>query len=344
MWLWGWVMGFRARYWAACLFFVLGAGTIALGQNFASARPSPSSEASDTLVVNVDVVNVFFNVHDHGKLVRDLNADEFKVFEDERPQSIRFFSSESQPLTLAILLDSSSSQSNVLNKQLAVGERFLHQVLTPEDEALVLGFDSRLQMHQDFTKSLDNVIAALARGLQGTNGESDLETGSVPRSRSTALYDGIVAVANRRMRERSGHKAMLILTDGQDMGSRHTAKQAIEAAERADTICYVLLIGDRHEMASVVYQGVQRMQELTTATGGRMVMVGSDSRKLEKSFNEISEELRHFYSLAYSPERKEKRGEYRHISVKSKHGYRLQARKGYYATPKEKRPELEAKR
>lgn len=339
-------MRIRAKLWATCFSVLTSLSVVvaASGQNFAPTRSLPSSANNDTLVVNVDVVNVFFNVHDHGSLVHDLNADEFKVFEDNRPQSIRFFSAESQPLILAILLDSSSSQTNVLNKQLAVGERFLHQVLTPDDEALVLGFDSRLQMHQDFTKSLDNVIAALTRGLQGTYGESDLETGTLPRGRSTALYDGIVAVSNRRMRERTGHKAMLILTDGQDMGSRHTAKQAIEAAERADTICYVLLIGDKHEMANAHYQGVQRMEELTAATGGRMVLVGNDPKKLESSFNQISDELRHFYSLAYTPDRKEKHGEYRHISVKSKHGYKLQARKGYYAAPKGKSPDMEAKR
>jgi VWFA-related protein len=217
-------------------------------------------------------------------------------------------------------------------------------VLTSEDEAMVLGFDSRLQVHQDFTKSAENIIAALARGLQGTTGDSDFEGASVPQGRSTALYDGIVAASQHRMQQRQGHKAMLILTDGQDMGSRHTAKEAIEAADRADTICYVLLIGDKNEMASADYKGVQRMQQLTTATGGRMVMVGNDAKKLEKSFNEISEELRHFYSLAYVPDRKQKNGEYRHISLKSKHHYKLQARKGYFATPREKKSDLEAMR
>jgi VWFA-related protein len=297
------------------------------------------------MVVDVDVVNVFFNVRSHDHLVRELTPEEFKLFEDDRPQAIRYFSAESQqPLTLAIMLDSSSSQTTVLNKQLAVGERFLQQVLTRQDEAMVLGFDSRLQVHQEFTHSLDNVIAALARGLQGTTGETELESPTIPKERSTALYDGIVAVSRLRMQPRIGHKAMVILTDGQDMGSGHTAKQAIEAAQRSDTICYVLLIGDKNEMASTDYKGIERMRELTNETGGRMVLVGNDAKKLEASFNTISDELRHFYSLAYTPDRKTKNGEYRRISLKSKHNYRLQARKGYFATPREKKPQLEAMR
>lgn len=297
----------------------------AQGQSFAAAKSGPSDSVS-TVVVDVDVVNVFFNVRNHDQRVRELRPEEFQLYEDKRPQNIRYFSAESQqPLTLAILVDSSSSQTNVLSRQMEVGRRFLEQVLTPEDEALVIGFDSRVQMYQDFTQSHDNLMAALARGSQGTTGSTEpFDSLPIPVTRSTALYDAIVGTSKHRMSARSGHKAMLILTDGQDMGSRHTSRQAIESAQRADTICYVLLVGDKNEMESSAYQGLQRMKELTHETGGRMILVGSDLKKLESSFNDISDELRHFYSLAYTSDRKEKNGEYRAIQLKSKHGYKVQ--------------------
>lgn len=334
----------RGKNWRAYVLAVVCVLAIASNaQSFDSPKPGPSDSIS-TVVVDVDVVNVFFNVRDHDQPVRELKPEDFQLYEDRRPQSIRYFSAESQqPLTLAILVDSSSSQTNVLSKQTEVGRRFLQQVLTPADEALVVGFDSRVQMHQDFTQSHDNLIAALARGSQGTTGSTTaFDSLPVPLTRSTALYDAIVGTSKHRMSTRSGHKAMLILTDGQDMGSRQTAKQAIEAAQRADTICYVLLIGDKNEMASAAYQGIQRMKELTHETGGRMILVGGDMKKLEHSFNEISDELRHFYSLAYTSDRKEKKGEYRAIQLKSRHGYKVQARKGYYAVPPPKPAMAEA--
>lgn len=305
--------------------------------------PPPPEIIDETISFDVDLVDVYFTAREKNQLVRQLNQDEFKVFEDGREQQIRYFTADSQqPLSLAILVDSSTSQEHVLDKQLDVGRHFLQQVLRPGDEAMVLGFDSRLQVQQEFTHSPDQIAAALERALKGTTA-SQLESGNLPPFRSTALYDAIVAIATRRMRQRHGHKVILILTDGQDIRSRNSAKQAVEAAERTDAGCYVLLIGDKNEMASTSYKGIDRMLELTRATGGRMILVGKDPLKLQKSFDEISEELRHLYTLSYSPDRKEKKGEYRQIKVKSQHGYKLQARKGYYATPNEKKPELEAR-
>lgn len=313
-------------------------------QSVAPGGPVPQDATDNTVVVNVDVVNVFFNVRARDQLLRELGPQEFRLFEDNRPQEIRFFSAESQqPLTLAILVDSSSSQRTVLNKELEVGEQFLHQVLTPDDEALVLGFDSQIQLHQDFTNAPDNLIAAMSRALQGTAETTvSFDPQKIPKGRSTALYDAIVATTRQRMQQRTGHKAMLILTDGQDNGSRRTSLEAVEAAERSDVICYVLLVGDRREMASTDYRGIDRMNELAQATGGRMIMVGNDMEKLERSFNDVSDELRHFYSLGYMPDRKQKSGEYRKITLKSKHGYKVQARKGYYAVPKETKLSIEA--
>jgi VWFA-related protein len=302
-----------------------------------SGSPTPAKFA-DTVVVDVDVVNVYFNVWSNSGLVQGLNSQDFRVYEDGRPQEIRYFAAESQqPLTLALLVDSSSSQKNVLDKELDVGTRFLQQVLRPNDEALVVGFDSQVQIHQDFTGSPEELATALANALKGTTAQTELfDSANIPKARSTALYDAIAATAQKRMQQRTGHKAMIILTDGQDMGSRHPVLEAMEAAERSDTICYVLLIGDKREMASVGYHGVERMRELANATGGRLIMVGNAMEKLEPSFNEISAELRHYYNLGYTPDRRQKHGEYRKITLKSTHGYKVQARKGYYATVREK--------
>ena len=135
---------------------------------------------------------------------------------------------------------------------------------------------------------------------------------------------------------------MIILTDGQDMGSRTTLAQAIEAAVRADTICYVLLVADKNVIGNADYHGEQRMKDLTSRTGGRLIFVGSDLNRLQKSFSDVATELRHHYTLAYTPSKREPDGKYRTIRLRTRRGFHVQARKGYYATPPERRLVTEA--
>lgn len=286
------------------------------------------------IVVDVSEVQVFFNVRQRDRLVQGLNATDFRVLEDNRPQTIKFFAENAQePLSLAILVDSSTSQSRVLEQEKSVGHKFLSGVLAQGDEALVVGFDSYIQMFQDFSTEQDRLVAAIGESSLGARKRTALlDFGPVPKLRSTALYDAIVATSRQRMSMRLGHKAMVIVTDGEDNGSRTHLADAIQAAQRADTICYVLLVADKSVRERRDYRGVARMKELAAETGGRLITVGKKVDDMERSFSEVAYELRHQYTLAYTPRRNPERGDYRTIQVLSRHGYQVQARKGYFAS------------
>ena len=128
-----------------------------------------------------------------------------------------------------------------------------------------------------------------------------------------------------------GRKAMIILTDGQDEGSRLKLQDAIEAAQKADAIVYVLLCADRGFYGGFGYSGEGDMRKLTEQTGGRVINVGNKFDKLREAFDQIAAELRSQYNIGYTPTNEKKDGTYRKVEIKSKQGYKIQARAGYYA-------------
>lgn len=263
----------------------------------------------------------------------NLDKEEFLLTENGHEQFVRYFSAESHaPLSLAILVDASSSQRRVLPREFEVARRFLEQVLAPHDKALLVGFDYYVQMQQDFTSSPDLIMRALERSLQGsTTRTAELDPGPQPKARSTALNDAIFGVAEARMAHRGGRKVIIVLTDGQDMQSRRSAHEAIDAALKADTICYVLLLGDNKYTSNNEYVGIERMKRLTRETGGRVINVDADLGNLANSFQQIESELRHHYSVGYQSSDRTHDGRYRTIMIQSKHGFKVQARRGYYA-------------
>ena len=289
--------------------------------------------SGETLSVNVDVVDVFFNVKERDKFVENLDKDDFSIYENGRKQTIRYFSAETHaPLSLGLLIDTSDSEKPVLQREHDVAKQFLDQVLTTGDEGLIVTFDSNIDLKRDFTADHDELLQAISLAKREFSRRNpDLDSGPMPKLRSTALYDSIAAVARKRFARRSGRKAMIIITDGQDMGSATSGKQAIEAALRSDTICYVLLVADSRYMGSTGYQGVARMERLSRESGGRMIEVEKDMKRLEKSLLEIAKELRHHYSIGYTPENRNYEGEYRTIDIRSAQGYKIQSRRGYFA-------------
>ena len=282
---------------------------------------------------NVDVVNLFFTVKGkHGALVPGLGRDDFEVFEDGKPQTIKYFSAESnQPLTLGILLDSSGSMQTMLPEEKIVAGDFLRQVLTDKDLAFVISFDINVDLLQDLTSDVHLLRTGLNRARinvgAGSGGIPGMGEGPVPISRpkGTLLYDGVYLAADDVLSKQVGRKAMIVLTDGVDQGSRMRLKDAVEAAQKADAICYVLLISDPHWGSDP-----HEMGELVSQTGGRLITVNNPD-KLSKAFKEISDELRSQYSIGYTPTNDKHDGTFRKIKVKSKQGYKIQARKGYYA-------------
>lgn len=282
---------------------------------------------------NVNLVNVFFTVKDkHGALIPDLTKDHFDVVEEGQPQTIKFFTGESNlPLTLGIMIDSSQSMERMLPDEKVVAADFLRQVLTDKDLAFVISFDISVDLLQDLTSDLHLLRTGLdkARINVGTGGGGfpGIGQGPIPISnpKGTLLYDAVYLGASDMLSKQVGRKAMIILTDGVDQGSQEKLKDALEAAQKADVICYVLLLFDPRYGSDM-----SDMNRLAEQTGGRAISVGS-SNKLDKAFAEISKELRSQYSLAYTPTNEKHDGTFRKIEIKSKDGYKVQARKGYYA-------------
>ena len=314
----------------------------------------PQNSADDqgpagTVKVNVNVVGLFFNVKDkHGALIPNLTKDDFQVLEDGTPQTIKYFAAESNlPLTLGILIDSSGSQLRVLDMEKQVGGAFLKQILTDKDEAYVMDFNIDAELVQDYTRDVHRLQAALNKVKINTG----YTTGPIPgagggpvptaQSPGTVLYDAVYLSAHDMLAKEVGRKAMILLTDGEDEGSRLKIKDAIEAAQKADAIVYVLLCADRGFYGSfqMGYSGEGEMRKLTEATGGRVINVGNKFDKLREAFDQIAAELRSQYNLGYTPINTKLDGGYRKLEIKCKQNYKVQARAGYYATPREPVPQ-----
>ncbi|HEU5453779.1 MAG TPA: VWA domain-containing protein [Terriglobales bacterium] len=308
-----------------------------------SQAPPADDQSVSTFKVNVNVVNVFFNVKDkHGMLVPTLPKDSFQIFEDGKPQTIKYFSSESnQPLTLGLLIDSSVSQERVIEMEKEVGTDFLRQVLRQKDEAFVISFDVNVDLLQDFTNSTGYLKEALYKakinsgGGGGCAGIPGIGGGPVPCGangpKGTLLYDAVYLASNEKLAKEVGRKAMIILTDGEDQGSQMRIQDAIEAAQKSDAVVYVILIADRGFYGFGGYSGDRDMRKLAEQCGGRVIEVGNKKEKLKDAFDQIANELRSQYSIGYTPTNAKRDGSFRKVEVRAKGPYKIQARSGYYA-------------
>ncbi len=328
---------------------------------FAQLAPSPeappTSTAPDTedtnrdapletLKVNVNLVSLYFTVHDkHNGLIPNLTRDDCSVFEDKVPQKLKNFSAEAdQPLTLGILLDTSGSQQNVLPMEQQTGGAFLERVLRSKDEAFLISFDVGVDLLADYTSNPRQLERAMNKavintaGGNGAMGVPGIGQGPIPvhgTPKGTLLYDAVYLAANDKLKQEAGRKAMILLTDGEDMGSQENIKSAIEAAQKSNAIVYVLLIADRGFYYGGMiggYSGDAAMKKLADETGGRVIDVGNNGKKLEAAFKQIEDELRTQYLANYTPTNTAQDGGYRHVDVQCKgDGLKVQARKGYYA-------------
>jgi VWFA-related protein len=320
------------------LLFLTLAGAVPLaGQQ--SQTPADEDQSTETLKVRVNVVQLFFNVKDKkGALIPNQTKDDFEILEDGKPQTIKYFTAESNlPLTLGILIDSSGSQMRVLEMEKEVGGAFLSQILRDKDEAFVIDFDVNVDLLQDFTNDVHRLKAALNKAKVNTGGGGGslpgLGGGPIPTSnpRGTLLYDAVYLAAHDQLAHEVGRKAMILLTDGEDQGSQLRVKDAIEAAQKSDSICYVILIADRGFYGGFGYSGDSAMKKLAGETGGRVIEVGNKFDKLKEAFDQIANELRSQYNLGYTPTNSVQDGSFRKIELRSKQGYKTQTRSGYYA-------------
>lgn len=298
-----------------------------------SQTKQDDQEKVPTFRKSVNLVNVYFTVKDkHGALMPNLAKDQFELLEDGKPQTIKFFSALSdQPLTIGLLIDSSYSMNRTLPEEKVVAGGFLQKVLTPKDLAFVISFDVSVDLLQDLTGSMHLLRTGLDKARINTNtvGMTPMgNPGPVPtasgQNKGTLLFDAAYLASDEVLSKQSGRKAMIILTDGDDVGSKMRLRDAIEAAQKADVIAYVLLITDPGFPSNY-----GDMNKLTEQTGGRVIEVRNPD-KLDKAFSEIAAELRSQYSLGFTSNNPNNDGKFRKLEVKSKDGYKVQARKGYY--------------
>src|SRR5579872_3017584 len=238
--------------------------------------------------VQVNLVNLFVTVRDkHKAIVTGLTKDDFQVYEDGQPQEITNFSAESDlPITLGILLDTSGSEYSMLAAEKEAGSRFLARVLRKGDLAMIMTFDTDVDLLADFTDDRGMLDRAINRAQINAPSGGMIAQGPLPSSGSggTNFYDAVYLAAHDKLSSEAGRKAIVVLTDAEDTGSKLQLGDAIEAAQRTDTVVHILLVA-----ADGGDQSVAR--RLTDDTGGRMIIVRSE-RNLEQAFDQISEELR----------------------------------------------------
>jgi len=353
-----------------------------------AALPLAVAQQEPTIAVNVKVVTLPVTVRDkHNQIIRDLTAPDFDLLEDGHPQTVRYFSQETNlPLALGLLVDTSLSQRNVLDEERNASKTFLDQMLTnPKDGAFLIHFDREVELLQDLTAAREKLQKGLeslqtpARDPErggGSSGSPDSRGGRVGHGGGTLLYDAVFLASNELMKKQPGRKALIILSDGVDRGSKESLESAVESAQRADTVVYSILFADRHEenrgfdhdrggrsggmgrrgggwpggggtwpggggpggggggrgrSEESRPDGKKILERLSKQTGGRMFEV-SKKQAMDQIYDNIAEELRTSYELAYYPTNPAKDETFRKIVIRPKSaGLTVRSRTGYFS-------------
>jgi VWFA-related protein len=344
----------------------------------AQAQPElkKPQEGQPKIAVDVKTVSVLATVRDkHGKIIPNLVKNDFALEEDGRPQTINYFAHESDlPLRLGLLVDTSLSQRKVLDDERSASYSFLDQLLRQDkDLAFVIHFDKEVELLQDFTPSRPKLQEALQKlsthqfeGGGGTNSGGGgggsgggRGRGGHTRGGGTLLYDAIFLASDELMSKQQGRKALIILSDGVDRGSKETLAEAIATAQRADTIIYSILFTDEEEASrhggfsmggpmggsrggmgggrggryprqEERPDGKKILEQIVKETGGQLFKV-SKKDTVEKIYAEIQEDLRNQYSLAYTPDKGNTVGYHKlQLTVPKQKDLIIHARDGYY--------------
>lgn len=305
------------------------------GQAGQAAAADDSQQEAPTLRVTTNIVNVFFNARDSdNQMVTTLTKDDCSVLENGKPRPIeRFELVKDQPLTLGVLIDTSGSQEHLLPMEKESGYKFLREVVRPlKDEAFVISFDINVDLLGDYTNDLHRLKKALDEAEINTgSGSGDFIPG-LAQQRGTLLYDAVYLASHDEFKSEGGRHAMVLLTDGQDEGSKVKLKEAVESAQRADASVYVILLYDPSKYRGMSYWGDHYVKQIVEATGGRVFEVGHDSRRLEATFDALNAALHSQYQLSFSPLNTD--GKYHTLQIQCRGDkLKLDARKGFYATP-----------
>jgi len=321
-----------------------------------------------TFSTDVKVVNVLATVHDkQGRIVSDLTKDDFDLSEEGRSQTIGYFSRETDlPLTLGLLVDTRLSQRRVLDEERDASHQFIDKVLREDrDQTFLIHFDHDTELLQDLTSSRAKLVRALdeleipadgrpqlgRRGGGGGGGGYPGGGGGGARQTGTTLYDAVLLASDELMRKRQGRKALILLTDGVDNGSKVPLTEAIESARRSNTLVYSIWFtgeeqqqqpfggrgfgGGRRRGGGFPRQQEQRpdgkriLQQISRETGGGFFEV-SKKLTLDGIYGRIEEELRNQYSLGFTPEKTDDFGFHKITLTAKPKGLIVQTQEGYY--------------
>ena len=351
----------RLKVTCSCKLF-LGALLLIVSSGLAMIPQDAARKTGATFSVSVEVVNVLVTVHDKkGNIIKDLTQDDFTLSEDGRKQQVLYFSRETDlPLTIGLIVDTTPSESNMLEEERSASQVFLNKMLRPgKDNAFLVQFgDQEMELLQDLTSDPKLIEAglnrlerhAMDRGF-GFPGRTGVRIGNGPvlrRSASarfdlqTILADTIYTASNEILKPLEGRKALIIMGDGYHIGDRED--WAISAAQQADTLIYTIRIydpdyGGGGGRGFGGFGGMgggldpsdwkKNLKSLSNATGGSYFEI-SKKQTLEQIYAKIEEELRSQYSLGYTPDAKAKSG-FRKIKVGvQRDGMVVNGREGYY--------------
>lgn len=293
----------------------------------------------DTVIsVDVQVVNILATVRDKdGVLVSNLSKDDFELYEDGVKQDIKYFSNQADlPLTIGLLVDTSVSQQDLIFDERSAGYRFFDKVLRVEkDLAFLMSFDIDVELLQDLTAAKSLLQDGLERlEVQGATG-GVVTPGTVPQNGKpvgTAMFDGIYLASGEMLKGQVGRKALVLVTDGYDYGSKVSIDEAIESAQRADAIIFSVRYYDPrfYQGAAVIGGGRGDLRQLSKSTGGETYEVRR-KQSLDQIFDDINNVVRNQYAIGYTPKRDLSEPGFRKIELKLKNKrLEAQTREGYY--------------
>jgi VWFA-related protein len=301
-------------------------------------RPAAQQDEESTIRVDVDVVNVLATVRDKkGGLVNNLTKDDFVLVEDGVPQQITYFSQQTDlPLTIGLLVDTSVSQQRLIEDERSASFQFFQQILrNRKDLAFLISFDVDVELLQDLTDSSTLLHHGLEQlEIQGSSG--GIMPSPVPTSGTspgTVMFDAIYLASDEMLKGQVGRKAIVLISDGNDYGSRLKIEDALDAAHHSDVVIYGVRYFDREfyfRAGAMGGGGFGTLKKLGRETGGNIFEV-SKKKPLKEIFDEIQAELRSQYSIGYTSTRGASDGGFRKIELTTKNkNLKVSARNGYY--------------
>ncbi len=318
---------------------VLGVCSEVLLGSFAGAALLMAQD--EPIRVDVNLVSILTSVRGkNGALISNLEKSDFKIYEDGKEQQIKNFTRETDlPLTLGLLVDTSASQDRLIDTEQRAAAQFFSKVLRPKDQAFLIQFGAEAELLQDLTNSAKLLQQGLKQ-LRLSTPVGGLHPGPVPTMQNqagTILYDAVYLGVNDELKHEVGRKALVLITDGVDTGSKISRDKAIEAAQKGDTIIYSINYEDRAAYGggfgtiSFGGGGEGELRRMSSETGGQVFHVDR-KHSLDDIFRDIQEEMRSQYAITYQPPSPKRDGSYHKIEIKlSNKDYKAQARKGYYA-------------